>query len=177
MKAIILFFLLMSHELYSFNPIRSLFDSVLNYKAHKQYQQGDFSKAEYEYQQLLADDPGNPEYEYNVGVSLYKQKKYEQAQAQFLKTVEHAHDHASLQERALFNRGNCFFEQNQWQNAIDEYKKVLQINANNQNAQHNLQLAEQKLQEQKRKEQEQKKKEEEQKKQQQQDQKQDKQND
>ncbi|MBP6891947.1 tetratricopeptide repeat protein [Candidatus Babeliales bacterium] len=125
-------------------------------KAHDAYQSGNFAEAQSAYTQMLTEKPYDAQNNYNLGCTLHKQKKFEDAQNYFNRAVEHAEPNSKLQEQALFNRGNNFFQQKNWDEAIADYKKVLKMNPNNESAKKNLKAAEQMKKEEK-KQQEQKK--------------------
>lgn len=111
------------------------------HKAIKAYELKDYETAFAYFNNLIAQDPYNPEYNYNLGTIFYKQKKYKDAQNSFVRAAEYADVHSLLQEQAFFNAGNSFYQSEDWQQAVNFYQKVLVIDKDNQSAQHNLQLA------------------------------------
>lgn len=148
----ILFFLLFLNFSYVFTgPIDSfnIFNFWKKQNAVKAYQVQDYDDALEIFHNLMDQDPYNPEYNYNVGDILYKQKKYQDAQSAFLRAAEKAIPSSKLQEQALFNAANSAYQLEAWLQAVQDYQQVLKINEKNQEAQHNLQLALYKLQEQK----------------------------
>src|SRR6185436_2984911 len=52
-----------------------------------------------------------------------------------------------LNEKIYFNRGNTFFQMGKYQEAIESYKKALELTPSDKEAKHNLELALKKLQE------------------------------
>ena len=118
------------------------------YVAAQAYNQCDYEKALTVYHDLMNHDSYNPELNYNVGDVLYKQKKYIDAKQSFLRTIENAEATSKLVEQAYFNVGNCCYQMEEWQQAIDAYERVIKINENNQQAHHNLGLARYKLKDQ-----------------------------
>ena len=133
-------------------------NSLAQKKAHDAYQAGDFVQAQSAYTQMLTQNPYDAQNNYNLGCALHKQKKFEDAQNYFNRAIDAAKPNSLLQEQALFNRGNNFVGQKKFDEAIADYKKVLQINPNNQSAKKNLKAAEQMKKEQKKQEQQQKQK-------------------
>lgn len=125
-----------------FSPVAFVKNSLGQYRAHDAYEKKDFTTAAKEYAQLLADNEYDPLVNYNLGVSLYQQKKYQDAQNYFDRAVTRAPEQSLLQEQALFNRANSLVQQNKLQDALTDYKKVLQINPSNQNALKNLKIVE-----------------------------------
>lgn len=51
-------------------------------------------------------------------------------------------------ENSVYNSGNLLFSQNQYAQSIEQYKKALRLNPDNENARHNLRVAQLKLQQQ-----------------------------
>lgn len=125
------------------------------YEAVQAYKKQDYDQSLAGFHDLMNQDPYNPEYNYNVGNLLYRQKKYSDAKQSFNRAIEHARKSSRLAEQAYFNVGNSCFQLEQWQDAIDAYEHVLQIDEDNESAQHNLQLALYKLKEQQMKDQQQ----------------------
>lgn len=134
-----------------------LLNSLTEYHGHKSYQAGDFKTAEVEYAKLLSDNPYDVQNNYNVGTAQYKQKKFDDAHQSFNRAVLHATPHSLMHEQALFNRANCLVQKNKLQDAVKDYKKVLQINPDNVPAKTNLQIVEKMLKEPPKKDQQQSK--------------------
>lgn len=148
MKKIFLFLLCLHLQL-SAGAVSWLSNTLgTQYFAAQAYKKQDYDQALIEYHNLMNTDPYNPLYNYNVGIVLYRQRKYEDAKQAFLRTFEHVEKESKIVERVNFNLGNSCFQLKQWQQAIDAYQQVLKINESNEQAQHNLQLALYKLKEQ-----------------------------
>ncbi|MGZ6250618.1 MAG: tetratricopeptide repeat protein [Candidatus Chromulinivorax sp.] len=118
------------------------------------YYAKNYDKALQLYHDLMNQDPYNPKYNYNVGDILYRQKKYADAEQSFLRVIQRADNNVQLKEKAYFNCANCYYQQQQWQQAVDTYAQALHINKDNQNARHNLELALAQLKKQQKEEQE-----------------------
>lgn len=86
----------------------------------------------------------------------YKNKNYPQAITNFQQVITQPNAKLLEQFSAHFNTGNSYCKQQQWQQAIENYKKSLAINPNNLNAKNNLVYAQKKLQEQQQQQQKQK---------------------
>ena len=134
-----------------------LINSLTEYRAHKAFQAGDYKTAEVEYGALLADTAYDVQNNYNIGTTQYKQKKFEDAHQSFNRAVLHATPNSSMHEQALFNRANCLVQKNKLQDAVKDYKKVLQINPENVPAKTNLAIVEKMLKEPEKKDQQQSK--------------------
>lgn len=131
----------------------SIFNSFIQKRAHDAYLAGDFKKAESLYSDLHADNGNNADLNYNLGSVLHKQKKFDEAFTFLNRAVENSKANSKLKEQALFNRGNNFVQQGKLDDAIKDYKKVLNINPKNEAAQKNLKLVEQLKKDQKNKDQ------------------------
>jgi Ca-activated chloride channel homolog len=83
------------------------------------------------------------------GKLQYKNKNFPDAIAEFQKVLLQSKATALQKYSALFNMGNSYCRQQQWQSAIDNYKQSLAINPNSLNAKNNLVYAQKKLEQQK----------------------------
>jgi len=111
---------------------------------------GFFNEEKYEealgaYRDAQLEVPESPELYFNIGDVLYKQKKYEEAQEEYLKTL--STEDALLQSQVYYNIGNCQFQLNKLVESIDSYKKTLEINPDDMDAKHNLEFVRNKLKE------------------------------
>jgi Ca-activated chloride channel family protein len=111
------------------------------YEATQAYKKQDYDQSLADFHELMNRDPYNPEYNYNVGNLLYRQKKYSDAKESFNRAIKHTEKSSRLAEQAYFNIGNSCYQLEQWQDAITAYKQVLEINEDNEPVRHNLQLA------------------------------------
>lgn len=73
---------------------------------------------------------------FRQGVAWYRAGEYERAADAFSQV-----ENPQLKEKARYNLGNAYFQQQQFEKAIDAYQQALQVNPNHQDAQHNLNLA------------------------------------
>lgn len=149
MKYIFLFLICTSSYTFagSFDWLSSMFLGKQYHAAHA-YQHKNYEQSLETFHDLMNKDPYNPEYNYNVGDILYRQKKYHDAQQAFLRTVKHAPQTSKLTQQAYFNLGNSCYQLEEWQQAVDAYQQVLNMHAGHKQAQHNLELALYKLQQQ-----------------------------
>jgi len=118
-----------------------------NKQGNQLFYQGKYQDAEKEYLDAQLDAPGRPELLYNLGNTLIKRKKYDQA-AQSLRQAVSKGD-KGLQQSGWYNLGNALFESGKYQDAAQAYIQALQLNPADRDAKHNLELAWKKLQEQK----------------------------
>lgn len=138
--------------------------TAINYgKAITQTHVNNWESAQTSINQLLVDQPTRADLLYDAGVAAYRLQEYPKAQAYF-EHVTQSDAPLHLKEQAYFNMGNAYVQQKQLKDAIVAYEQVLDINPDNERAQHNLEIVKQMLQEE-----EQQKQQEEQKQDQQQD--------
>ena len=120
------------------------------------FQAGDYAGAEAYYRKALEKESGHPALSFNLGGSLYRQKKYEQAAAAFTQAL--ATDDLSLQARSYYNRGDSQFflgaataakdkEQTlqHWTAAEKSFEAALKLDPEDKAAAHNLAMVKKKL--------------------------------
>lgn len=116
-------------------------------KAEQAYKNKEYSKASQNYREV---NP-NSEVFYNLGNSLYKEKKYEDAIKAYSKVVT---ENKALEAQKLYNIGNSYVKTNKLEKAKEFYEKALKIK-DDKDAKENLELVNKELE--KQKEQQQKK--------------------
>lgn len=83
--------------------------------------------------------PENIKLKYNIAASHYKMKNYQEAVKGFLDVAATAQD-SKVEETALYNIGNAMFRQGKLQEAVEYYKKAIEIDPEDKDAQHNLEF-------------------------------------
>ncbi len=111
----------------------------------KAFDESQYDKSLQHFQDALLDDPENPLGHYNVAEALYKNKKYEEALTSYEKSLNS--QDITLREKAFYNLGNTHYQMNKYQEAIQNYIKALELDPNDQDAKHNLELVRAKLKE------------------------------
>ena len=109
---------------------------------NKEYQAGQFDKAEINYRKALIKENGTEKAEgnFNLGTSLFQLERYEDA-------LKHMNDAATLSEnpelkaKAHYNAGNSLLKAQKLEEAIEAYKQSLRLNPLDADAKHNLSLA------------------------------------
>lgn len=115
------------------------------------YEQGDYAIAEEKYRKA-AEDKNTMKSQFNLGNSLFRQNRYEEAVSQFERSSQQG---SSIEQKANanYNLGNTLIKGGQLDPAIEAYKQAIQQNPNDMDARRNLYLA--KLMQQEQQEQEQ----------------------
>jgi len=90
--------------------------------------------------------PESPELEYNMAGALYNQGGYEEAVERFEKALKTQDSAQNL--RSHFNLGNTYFQMEDFQKAIEQYQRVLELNPDDMDAKFNLEYARKRLKEQ-----------------------------
>jgi Ca-activated chloride channel family protein len=125
-------------------------------RALKAYRAGNFPAARLGYERLMNKRPEDSRLHFNVGATAYQAADYEAAEEQFQASL--ASPDLTLQQGAYYNLGNTRFRigeetsdlktrQAAWEQAVTHYESALQLNAQDQDAQFNLDLVQRKLEE------------------------------
>ena len=83
--------------------------------------------------------PEDIKVKYNIASSHYKMKNYEEAVKGYLDVAATAQD-AQIEETALYNTGNAMYRQGKLQEAVEYFKKALELDPEDKDAQHNLEF-------------------------------------
>ncbi len=109
------------------------------------FEQGRWDEALNHFQEALLDDPTNPLLHFNLADALYKKQRYEESVKEFEKALSTSDPR--LQEQAYYNLGNAYYQLQLYQQSIQAYKKALELDPNDLDAKHNLELVRAKLKE------------------------------
>ena len=104
---------------------------------------GAYQEALGAYEEAQQSEPEKAEPYYNAGNALYRMEDYEGAHNEYDDALLYAE--GDLRAQGLFNKGNVYFTEEQYPEAIEAYKEVLRIQPENDDAKHNLELAMSKL--------------------------------
>jgi len=117
-----------------------------NQRGNALFAEGKFEEAEKAYLEAQAELPDRPELFYNLGNTLIKRNKLDQA-LQSLRQAESKGDEI-LRGDSWFNIGNALFEKGDYPAAAQSYIQSLGIDPSDKEAKHNLELALNKIDEQ-----------------------------
>lgn len=144
-------------------------------EAARMYENGDFAAATQKYNEALTDDPDSPLLQYNRGASLYREKKFEDAAAAFLRAPSaDAGEIAYNVGNAKYQLGAAAAESDPetalglYAEALAAYRRAMGANPDDVDAKFNHELVTTKLEDLKRKLEEQKQQQEQQQQEQQQ---------
>lgn len=120
---------------------------------NKEYKEGDYSDAALNYRRALDKSPQSNKVKYNLGNALYKlidssamrSDEGKQQLEEVRKLYEPLSEAAETNEQkanALFNIGNTYLQEYEWDKAIEYYQKTLRLTPNDMAAKENLFFAE-----------------------------------
>ncbi len=107
------------------------------HEGNKSFKDGKYANAEVDYRKArdMAKDPVIPDFD--LGTSLYKQKKYDKAAENFLSVAGKTDDN-KMKAEAYYNLGNTFLEAKKLDEAIKAYKTALTYDPQDMDAKYNL---------------------------------------
>lgn len=95
-----------------------------------------YDEALNKYRDALVDNPESPAIRFNIGDAQYEKKKYEEALAEFEKSL--STDDILFQSQSYYNMGNTFFRMNKLPESILAYTQALKLNPDDMDAKYNL---------------------------------------
>ncbi|MGB2803527.1 MAG: tetratricopeptide repeat protein, partial [Candidatus Zixiibacteriota bacterium] len=133
--------------------------SSLNQKGNKAYkrgqaltQEGEKNKAVEAWEEALKhyrdaeiEKPENPELSYNIGNTIYRQEKYEDALERYFKALNS--DELQHQAWTHYNLGNALYRGGKYPEAIQAYQKCLELTPEDEDAKFNLEFVRKKMKE------------------------------
>lgn len=115
-------------------------------KGNELYNAQEYKKAAIAYKQALLLDSTQYAAWSNFGKALYKNKKYILAAEAFEKSLHKAQTHTEKSE-ALYNLGNAYLMQEEYEKAVQYYKQSLKLKYDQADCRYNLSYAQAKLKE------------------------------
>lgn len=115
-------------------------------KGNRQYEKKNFSEAEINYRKAAEQKANSGIATFNLGNSLYKQSKFEEAGKEFSAAANTAMDKKEL-AKAYHNLGNSYLQMQKYPESIEAFKKALRNNPNDIETKYNLSFAQKKMKE------------------------------
>ena len=115
-------------------------------EGNKFFQEEKFDEANNKYRDALIDSPENSIINFNIGNTLYKKKKFEDALKDFEKSL--FVDNILNQSKSYYNMGNSLYRMEKLPESILAYTQALKLNPNDEDAKYNLEFVRAKLKEQ-----------------------------
>lgn len=114
--------------------------NTLVYEGNKMFDKSNLEGASGKYMSAIKNNAKDFTAHYNLGNALYKQKKYEEAKAEYVKANELA---TNLADKAasLYNLGNAHMQSNDSRSAADYYKQALKQDPYNETIRKNYEIA------------------------------------
>ena len=109
-------------------------------KGNKAFEEKNYREAEADYRISQSKQPTKAAAAYNLGNSIYRQKKPAEAKIAYLKAIENAQTKKE-KHLAFHNLGNAFMEEKNYQAAVDAYKNALRNNPQDDQTRYNFALA------------------------------------
>lgn len=109
-------------------------------KGNEQYKKQQYADAEASYKKALERNNKSIAGQYNLGNSLYEQKRYDAARQQYANTLK-TEAGKEVKADANYNIGNTFMEDKKWEESIKSYKAALKANPADEQARYNLAYA------------------------------------
>jgi tetratricopeptide (TPR) repeat protein len=114
---------------------------------NRQYKKENYTEAEVNYRKALEKDPGLVQGHFNLGNSLYKQKKFDESDREFENALRQTEDRET-KANAYYNLGNSLLKAQRYRDAIQPYVESLKLLPNDPDTKYNLSYALAKLREQ-----------------------------
>ncbi len=113
-------------------------------QGNKLYDEQKYKEAADDYAKAVAKDPNNTSGLFNLGNSLYQQKKFDESRKVMTQTAGISKDKTG-KAAANYNIGNSYMSQQKWDDAVSAYKQTLRNNPQDADAKYNLSYAEEML--------------------------------
>ncbi len=108
---------------------------------NQNYTSGNFSKAEAQYRTALSEDLNSVKANYNLGNSLYRQKKYDEARVHYDKVIHQKNSTRAEKQMAFHNIGKSYLDENNPEKAVVNFKEALKLNPYDDETRYNYALA------------------------------------
>ena len=112
-------------------------------KGNRQAEEKKYQSAVENYRKAQIADPNEPVIRYNLGTTLYQLYGYAEAEKELEQALAQAKDPAT-KAKVLYNYGNTKYRLGDFDQAIESYKKVLEIDPKDSDAKYNLEFLQKK---------------------------------
>ena len=109
-------------------------------EGNKQYVAQKFTEAQKFYEQGIADNSDSYSANFNLGNSLFRQKKYKEALEQYQKAATLTKEKKEIAS-AFHNVGNALMEEKNYEKSVEAYKNSLKANPKDDDTRYNLAVA------------------------------------
>lgn len=133
-NAIVIILLLLSDSVFSQQTNSEIIEG------NNAYKKNNFNEAASSYQKALSKDPENTIASYNLGNSIYKNEKADDAIKFYDNAIKNAADDQT-RSKGYYNKGVAFQKQNKLPECIEAYKNALRLTPNDEEARQNLERA------------------------------------
>ena len=132
-----------------FNPSIASAKSIYGYfkEGKEHFDKKNYKEALNTFFKAQVENPKDIRVKYNVSNAQYKTKNYNEAIKGYLDVANNSKDtHLKpLKESAYYNIGNCFYRKGNLNKSAEYYKKALELDPEDKDARHNLELVMEKL--------------------------------
>ena len=101
------------------------------------FEQQQYEEALTTFLDAQVENPESAVLKFDIASCQYKLQKYEEAATGYLDVVATAQD-AQLEAKALYNLGNTMYRQGKLEDAVEYYKKTLELDPEDEDARKNL---------------------------------------
>ncbi|MBL6989933.1 MAG: VWA domain-containing protein [Bacteriovoracaceae bacterium] len=107
-------------------------------EAEELYAKENYSDALKDFIDEQIEQPGNLDLQYNMANTYYKMKQYDKAKTAYQQTAFKGDN--ALAQKSYYNLGNVAYRLGKLQEAVDFYKKALDLDPTDEDTQHNLEF-------------------------------------
>ena len=108
---------------------------------NQNYLSGNYSKAEAQYKMALSEDTNSIKANYNLGNSLYQQKRYNEARTHYDRVIHQKKASKADKQMAYHNIGKSYLDENNPEKAAANFKEALKLNPYDEETRYNYALA------------------------------------
>lgn len=124
-------------------------------KGNKLYKKSEYAGSEGMYRRAQETGKSADDAVFNLGNSLYRQKRFGEASGEFIRSAQAAEGDSLRQAEGFYNLGNSLLKEQKFSESIDAYINSLKLNPGNIQAKYNLAYAQDQLKKQEQQQQQQ----------------------